>query len=539
MTLNLSAQCYLRAFSDHLAIDGGFAHREALVGCSLDYSLGSLDRIDAFVGSTLAGHPTIGECLAGDRATQNTAFLLAFYAGEVLARALRCVPLWSSGEPPGAAPDRLPVALRGMRGALLCQLASPAAASACYAPLASLLDQLYSATAPGLGAAARACLGSVASRTLPSLQLPVAPAADWPLGLAGERPAVSADALLALRPEVPIWASSDSTEPLNQLFAQTDRLLLRGRVVWGALVQANHLLFEPEFRLGAPGEVIYDPQGRSEPEALEAVARLLMRCKRDDAAGGDDPALQRYGEHLRNERTRLFGFGLAGRLLPYPLLASTTYFDQCQLPDGMLSRSHFPLLVDDDAPGLVLPLPAALWPEALREAWLDLGEQRVGCRFDPRAARQQLVSEFERKRTDPAPIFLEGLRHFRGDGVPRNYQRARELWEQAAVCGGGHAQALNNLGVIYEQGLGVAVDVARQFEYYSAAAMHGLALGQLNLGRWHIARGDVNAALPYLRQAAAGGEADAQDLLRQIAGERPRETPASGLLGRLTSLFRR
>jgi hypothetical protein len=69
--------------------------------------------------------------------------------------------------------------------------------------------------------------------------------------------------------------------------------------------------------------------------------------------------------------------------------------------------------------------------------------------------------------------------------------------------------------------------------------MHGLALGQLNLGRWHIAQGDVNAALPYLRQAAAAGEADALDLLRQIAGERPTARPVGGLLGRLTSLFRR
>lgn len=538
MTLNLSAQCYLRAFSDQLAIDGGFAHLEALRACSLDYSLASLDRLDAFVDTTLAPTPALGERIAADRGTQNTLFLLAFYSGEVLARALRRTPFWSSGNPPQPAPETLPITLRGLRGSLLWPFDGTGAGTL-FAPLAHLLDHLFAGPAPGLGAVARAYLGSVASRTLPDLQLPATPAASWPSGLIGERPLVTADALPGLRPEVPVWARNDSDEPLNTLFAQADQLLLRGRVVWGALVQANNLLFEPEFRFGAPGEVVYDAQGRCEPEALEAIARLLMRCKREDDAASDDPALQRYGEHLRNERTRMFGFALAGRLLPYPLLASTTYFDQCQLPDGMLSRSHFPLLIDADDPGLVLPLPVALWPEALRETWLDAGEQRVGLRFDPRAARRKLVSEFERKRTDPDPIFLEGLRHFRGDGVPRNYQRARELWEQAAVCGGGHAQALNNLGVIYEQGLGVAVDAARQFEYYSAAAMRGLALGQLNLGRWHLAKGDVNAALPYLRQAAVAGEADAQDLLRQLAGDRPAARPGGGLLGRLTSLLRR
>ncbi|MBK9656936.1 MAG: hypothetical protein IPO66_16400 [Rhodanobacteraceae bacterium] len=83
---------------------------------------------------------------------------------------------------------------------------------------------------------------------MPSLQLPPAPAANWPLGLAGERPAVTADALPALRAETPVWATMETDEPLNRLFAHSDQLLLRGRVVWGALVQANNLLFEPEFR---------------------------------------------------------------------------------------------------------------------------------------------------------------------------------------------------------------------------------------------------------------------------------------------------
>lgn len=529
MALNLSAQCYLRAFDDACAIDGGWLHADALRTAGLDYSLASLERLDRFVGATLAPTPALGERLAGDRAAQNTAFLLGFYAGEVLARALLRVPRWSSGDAPTGAPGAVPPALHGLRGALLCDLGEPAP----YAPLACLLDHLH-ADAPGLGAALRARLPAAIDATQP-----LAPqSADWPLGLAGARPELVTDALPALRPEMPVWAKADSEEPLNRVFARVDALLQRGRVVWGALVQANNLLFKPEFRFGAPGEVLYDPQGRSEPESLEVIARMLLRMKGEPAAVGEDPALQRYAGHLRDERTRMFGFALAGRLLPYPLLASSTYFDQCQLPDGMLSLGHFPLLVDADDPGLVLPLPQTLWPESLRAEWLAAGEERVGQRFDPRAARADLVREFERRQADPEPIFREGMRHFRGDGVPRDYHRARELWEQAAACGNGHAMALNNLGVIHEQGLGVAVDTRRQFEYYQAAAMLGLPLGQLNLGRWYLRENQVDAALPYLRQAAAGGEADAQDLLRQLTGQRA-APPPGGLIARLSNLFRR
>ena len=50
------------------------------------------------------------------------------------------------------------------------------------------------------------------------------------MGLTGERPLVTTDALPGLRPEIPVWASNDSDEPLNSLFTQADQLLLRGRV---------------------------------------------------------------------------------------------------------------------------------------------------------------------------------------------------------------------------------------------------------------------------------------------------------------------
>ena len=161
----------------------------------------------------------------------------------------------------------------------------------------------------------------------------------------------------------------------------------------GALVQANNLLFEPELRFGAPGEVVYDPAGRIDPETLEAIADRLYNEVLPDPA---ERAFI-YSEHPR------LGLAVPAQVSTWPLWMTGTYVAQNQLPDGLLSRSHFPLLVDDNAPGLVLPLPAALWPEALREAWLSVGEQRVGFRFDPRAARHKLAAA---RLGYPARIFV-------------------------------------------------------------------------------------------------------------------------------------
>ena len=123
-------------------------------------------------------------------------------------------------------------------------------------------------------------------------------------------------------------------------------------------------------------------------------------------------------------------------------------------------------------------------------------------------------------------------------------QEKRELLEQAAACGEGHALALNNLGVMYEQGLGVPVDLDRQQAYYAAAAELGEPQGQLNLGRFLLARGWLDEAMPYLRAAAAAGVAEARLQLRYIAeakSGRPggQHAGAPGVLQRLVSLFRR
>lgn len=73
-----------------------------------------------------------------------------------------------------------------------------------------------------------------------------------------------------------------------------------------------------------------------------------------------------------------------------------------------------------------------------------------------------------------------GVLYQEGRGVAQDYTRARALYEEPAAQG--NARALNNLGLFYVRGTGVPQDYARAAEYFSAAAELGLPTAMTNLG---------------------------------------------------------
>jgi uncharacterized protein len=72
-----------------------------------------------------------------------------------------------------------------------------------------------------------------------------------------------------------------------------------------------------------------------------------------------------------------------------------------------------------------------------------------------------------------------GVLYYDGHGVAKDYQRAREWYEKAAAAGNG--QAMANLGYIYMEGLGVTKDynLARQWYEKGAVAGNGRAMAHL------------------------------------------------------------
>jgi hypothetical protein len=303
--------------------------------------------------------------------------------------------------------------------------------------------------------------------------------------------------------------------------------------VWGALIQANTGLFEPEYRVGAPGEVVYDPQGRVGPRELEAVGRLLFSLKEEAPA---DPDCQSFSEYLRDGRIRVFARDAPRRVLPYPLKVSSTYFDQMDLPDGMLTLSRFPVLVSDRCPGAVMVLPHRFWPAGLVERWCSTSQSKFG-----RAVRaEDLKSKSGEKQILGPSMYEEGLIYFHGHGVPQDRLKAKQLWEEAARLG--HLESMNNLGVMHDHGDGVAANLQSAFDWYQRAAEGGLALGQLNLGKAYLrfdgVEPNVTKGQFWLQRAAEQGNEEASQLLRDITPESA-APPVPGSVARIwKSVFR-
>ena len=98
-------------------------------------------------------------------------------------------------------------------------------------------------------------------------------------------------------------------------------------------------------------------------------------------------------------------------------------------------------------------------------------------------------------------IYDEGL------GVPKNAAKAMEWYRKAAELG--NAEAQFNLGGVYRDGKGVPKDAAKAAEWFQKAAAQGLAEAQYWLGRmYHFGKGvpkdSVKAAQWYQKAAAQG-----------------------------------
>ena len=96
-----------------------------------------------------------------------------------------------------------------------------------------------------------------------------------------------------------------------------------------------------------------------------------------------------------------------------------------------------------------------------------------------------------------------------------DYQTAFKLWLPLAEQGNASVQF--NLGVMYEDGLGVKQDDFEAVKWYRQAAEQGYEKAQFNLGNmYHYGRGvkqDDAEAVKWYRKAAEQGHAKAQFIL--------------------------
>jgi hypothetical protein len=161
----------------------------------------------------------------------------------------------------------------------------------------------------------------------------------------------------------------------NLRMVARDQYLLRdhGRVVWGFLVQANEVLFDPRNRQVLPANVIYSPDTYFDDRValLQGVAGGLFQLK---GTSPGDEELEKFATAITNEVARTMRLPL-----PRPLCqGKEVYFTTCliqpsHLPGGYLASGFFPIVICPEETDAVLILPARYWPNELCQVW-TLGE---------------------------------------------------------------------------------------------------------------------------------------------------------------------
>ena len=97
-------------------------------------------------------------------------------------------------------------------------------------------------------------------------------------------------------------------------------------------------------------------------------------------------------------------------------------------------------------------------------------------------------------------------------GLQQDMARANELFLKAGELG--CAQAYFNLGIIYSNGRGVAIDKKKARHYYELAAMNGDIEARHNLGAFEYDAGDYQRAFKHYMIAARAGYTTALDMVK-------------------------
>lgn len=97
----------------------------------------------------------------------------------------------------------------------------------------------------------------------------------------------------------PAWLRASPTDKLHRIYE--DQWLLRkyGDVVWGHIIQANKMLFEPGDQ-NCPADVVYSPD-KSYDDHLDELARIARSLFDMKGQTTDDPELQRFADVLHDE----------------------------------------------------------------------------------------------------------------------------------------------------------------------------------------------------------------------------------------------
>lgn len=106
----------------------------------------------------------------------------------------------------------------------------------------------------------------------------------------------------------------------------------------------------------------------------------------------------------------------------------------------------------------------------------------IGCEPNPRLALRLLREQAEKAPDTPNLFFYLGHMYFHGIGLPHK-DRAQALHYFRLGDARGDARATNNLGIMYERGIGVPQDTQEALRLYKKAAAAGNKEASANMQR--------------------------------------------------------
>jgi hypothetical protein len=176
---------------------------------------------------------------------------------------------------------------------------------------------------------------------------------------------MSPEAITALLGPKPPWLVE--SDAYMQVFVQQELLLTQGQVIWGALVQANRLLFSPgEGDSAAMVLRSSDAYFDDHPQELRRIGQAFFQLKDTEPA---DPMLREAARRVSDEHSRSMGEEVVpGLFSRRPLFDNSTLVFRKHLPNGMIAHGLLPILTHPSTPAILI-LPFQFWTEELLLRW--------------------------------------------------------------------------------------------------------------------------------------------------------------------------
>lgn len=204
--------------------------------------------------------------------------------------------------------------------------------------------------------------------------------------------------------QCPQWCTVK--DPLNSYFDDIEDILKHGHQIRGQIVQANNLLFKPNYVVGCPAEIIYDLQNKLTEDDLSEISSYLFSLREKTDLNETE---QKLADHLNNEMERVIGELLPMELFGYPIYRSTIYIDQTYLPTGVLLAGNLPILIAPEITKQVMLLPALLWNNLEYSAWKSASFEKFGREITLEKMIMEAVDQLpekSKKLSTPVIVFI-------------------------------------------------------------------------------------------------------------------------------------